>query len=267
MFRGNLGHCSRNTINSVTVSQHDWEELYCGMCLWRQCLHICVPTNAIVWKKVCVCILQLIWGKGLQDYSCLLAVGSSWAMLHIGHSHEPLLFTGHGGRQHWGQGSVSTLAEPYTAKCPSNHERKISAYHLHHNHPCMSLTNTDNMQTYNKILRLPIFIPFSIFGLSVAWAHDSAPGLILVTTPGNYQQVFLDVRSARLLLQRARLGREGWALLFRNKPEKKTHVMIRAKNPKHVMDFTSLSWFCSHPLKQNTFTVKETAQIIMLPLP
>lgn len=52
------------------------------------------------------------------------------------------------------------------------------------------------------------------------------------------------------------------------KPDrKKTHTVIRAKNPKHVMDFTSLSWFYSHPLQQSTFTVKETAQIIMLPLP
>lgn len=48
---------------------------------------------------------------------------------------------------------------------------------------------------------------------------------------------------------------------------KKTHTVIRAKNPKHVMDFTSLSWFYSHPLQHSTFTVKETAQIIMLPLP
>lgn len=126
MFTGNLGHCSRNTINSVTVSQHNWEELYCGMCLCIQYLYICVPTNAIVFKKVCVCILQLIWGKGLQDYSCLFAVGSSWAMLPIGHSHEPLLFKGHCRRQQWGQGSVSPLA--YTTKLPVKPWKIISAY-------------------------------------------------------------------------------------------------------------------------------------------
>lgn len=41
---------------------------------------------------------------------------------------------------------------------------------------------------------------------------------------------------------------------------KETHTVIRAKNPKHVMDFTGLSWFYSHPLQQSAFTVKETAQ-------
>lgn len=55
------------------------------------------------------------------------------------------------------------------------------------------------------------------------------------------------------------------------KPQKparrKTHTVIRTKNPKHVMGFTSSSWFYSHPLQHSTFTVKETAQIIMLPLP
>lgn len=53
MFRGNLGHCSRNTINSVAVSQHDWRELCNWMCL-RICAQMCVPTNSIVFKKVCV---------------------------------------------------------------------------------------------------------------------------------------------------------------------------------------------------------------------
>lgn len=55
MFGGNLGHCSRNTINSVAVSQHDWEELYCGMCLCI-CAQMCVPRNSIVFNKVCVCV-------------------------------------------------------------------------------------------------------------------------------------------------------------------------------------------------------------------
>lgn len=54
MFRGNLGHCSRKTINSVAWSQDDWEELYCGMCLCI-CAQMCVPRNSIVFKKVCVC--------------------------------------------------------------------------------------------------------------------------------------------------------------------------------------------------------------------
>lgn len=76
MFRGNLGRRSRKTINSVAVSQHDWEELYCGMCLCI-CAQMCVPRNSIVFKKVCVCVLKLIRGMGLKDYSCLLAVGSS----------------------------------------------------------------------------------------------------------------------------------------------------------------------------------------------
>lgn len=48
---------------------------------------------------------------------------------------------------------------------------------------------------------------------------------------------------------------------------KKDHTVIRAKNPQHVMDFTSLSWFDSYPLEQSRFTVKEAAQIIMLSLP
>lgn len=49
---------------------------------------------------------------GLKDYSCLMAVGSSWAMLPIGHSHEPLLFKGTVG----GDSRLLPPAGPYSAQ-------------------------------------------------------------------------------------------------------------------------------------------------------
>lgn len=49
---------------------------------------------------------------GLKDYSCLTAVGSSGAVLPIGHSHEPLLFKGTVG----GNSRLSPPAGPYSAQ-------------------------------------------------------------------------------------------------------------------------------------------------------
>lgn len=112
--------------------------------------------------------------------------------------------------------------------------------------------------------------------LATAWftAYFCASGTKTKTSYITYKRLRLNTRhcinrffpavgSARLSLQRARSGRVGWALRAR----KETHMVIGAKNPKRVMAFTSLSWICSHPLQQSTFTVKETAQIITLPLP
>lgn len=109
---------------------------------------------------------------------------------------------------------------------------------------------------------LNIFIPlFSNYGLSLAWAQDSTQALIHATTPTPYQQVFLDVRSARLSLSaEGTIRTRGVGITSQTPARKETHTVIRAKNPKHVMDFTGLSWFYSHPLQQSAFTVKETAQ-------
>lgn len=218
-------------------------------------------------KKVWVCVLKLKGGKGLKDYSCLLAVGRSWAMLPIGHSHEPLLFKGHGGRQQWGQGSVITTSWTIHGQTANQTLRKKCYVWV-----CMSLWQITDGLEYKHKLRLfktihkhtentdLLFNPF----LLQLW---DILGLTKLQASVTYQQVLLDVRSARLSLWRAWLGQEWWALCLRNQPEKRTHTVIRAKNPKQVMDFTSLSWFYTHPLQQRTCSVKEIAQIIMLPLP
>ena len=124
--------------------------------------------------------------------------------------------------------------------------------------------NFPNTDTQKKSLEytLNIFIPlFSNYGLSLAWAQDSTQALIHATTPTPYQQVFLDVRSARLSLSaEGTIRTRGVGITSQTPARKETHTVIRAKNPKHVMDFTGLSWFYSHPLQQSAFTVKETAQ-------
>lgn len=155
-------------------------------------------------------------------------------MLPIGHSHEPLLFKGHGGRQQWGQGSVSPVAGPYTAKLPARawEKRPLSMYRFFlqvwisdcaiHFYP-----NTDHnfvkqyTKTQKKSWICSYFFTPTLLRLSLAWAQDSTPGLFHAVTPTTHQQVFLDVRSARLSLQRARLGREGWALRLKRQPEKR----------------------------------------------
>lgn len=110
--------------------------------------------------------------------------------------------------------------------------------------------------------------PYSIiYILSLVLAQDSTPGFIHIAKHLRYQQVFVDVRSARLSAE-GKIRTRGVGIMPQTPArKKKTHTVIRPKNPKHVMDFTSLSWFYSHPLQQSTFTVKETAQIIVLPLP
>lgn len=73
MFRGNLGHCSKKNINSVDF-QHDWEELYYGMCLWIR-VQMCVPRNSIVFKQVCVCVLKTHTGDGVKGLQLSLGCG------------------------------------------------------------------------------------------------------------------------------------------------------------------------------------------------
>lgn len=125
-------------------------------------------------------------------------------------------------------------------------------------------------KTYKIVLIMPIvvFIPthlHSCFILGSSPRLNSRPHPCPNTT--HLSTGFSGCEVCQALSSEGTIRARGVGIMPQTPARKKTHTVIRAKNPKHVMDFTSLSWFYSHPLQQSTFTVKETAQIIMLPLP
>lgn len=64
----------KKNLDSVAISQHDWEKVHCGMCLCM-CAQMCVPRNSIVLKKVCVRVcFKTHMGDGVKalqlSYGC-----------------------------------------------------------------------------------------------------------------------------------------------------------------------------------------------------